>query len=206
MSEALDKNGRLTRRRALKRIVGTAGATVAFPILSNGGAPRAALSAATFPAIASAAPYVPKFFRPDQMETIASLAEMIIPRDDHSPGARAARVHEFIDTIVAESSQSRKTSWVKGLAAVEKLATLEYQKRFADCDPVQQANLLQKISAHEDQPTTPEEHFFAATKNATIQGYYTSAIGIHQELEYQGNTALAEFEGCALMPHKIESK
>jgi hypothetical protein len=36
----------------------------------------------------------------------------------------------------------------------------------------------------------------------TIDGYYTSKIGIHQELEYQGNTALAEFEGCTHPEHQ----
>jgi len=35
-----------------------------------------------------------------------------------------------------------------------------------------------------------------AVKRATIEGYYTSAIGIHQGLQYQGNTALSEFPGC----------
>ncbi|HLY60962.1 MAG TPA: gluconate 2-dehydrogenase subunit 3 family protein [Terriglobia bacterium] len=206
MSGPLDKNDRLTRRRALKKIAGTASAAVVLPILSNGAAPRAELSDATFPAIDGAASYVPKFFRADQMETISSLAEMIIPADDHSPGARAARVHEFIDTIAAESSPARKDSWINGLAAVDKMAIQRYKKKFAACDPIQQRELLITISAHEDQPTTPEEHFFATLKNATIEGYYTSAIGIHQELEYQGNTALGEFEGCALLPHRSDSK
>ncbi len=36
----------------------------------------------------------------------------------------------------------------------------------------------------------------------TIDGYYTSAIGIHKELEYKGNTALAEFPGCTHPEHQ----
>jgi hypothetical protein len=43
---------------------------------------------------------------------------------------------------------------------------------------------------------TPLERFFAATKRATVHGYYTSEIGIHQELRYKGNQILAEFVGC----------
>ena len=34
------------------------------------------------------------------------------------------------------------------------------------------------------------------TKQATIRGYYTSEIGIHQELRYKGNQFLPEFVGC----------
>ena len=45
-------------------------------------------------------------------------------------------------------------------------------------------------------PKTPLEKFFAVTKRATVQGYYMSEIGIHQELKYKGNQMLAEFVGC----------
>ncbi len=54
----------------------------------------------------------------------------------------------------------------------------------------------------EDKPTTPEEKFFVEIKRATIDGYYTSRIGIHQELEYQGNVPQAEFIGCTHPEHK----
>ena len=30
----------------------------------------------------------------------------------------------------------------------------------------------------------------------TIQGFYTSEIGIHKELRYKGNQMLTEFVGC----------
>jgi len=33
-------------------------------------------------------------------------------------------------------------------------------------------------------------------KRATIDGYYTSVIGIHQDLEYQGNQMVHDFKGC----------
>lgn len=206
MSEGRDHAGRLTRRRALKEIAGTAGAALAFPVLNHAGQAHPMPSGAALRAGAGPAPYTPGFFQADQLEAIASLAEMIIPADDHSPGAGAARVHEFIDTMVAESSEARKESWVDGLAAIDQLASREYEKKFLECGPNQKEELLRAISANEGHPATKEEHFFAALKNATIQGYYTSPIGIHQELEYQGNTALGEFEGCAHMPHKMENK
>ena len=51
-------------------------------------------------------------------------------------------------------------------------------------------------------PATLEERFFAALKRMTIEGYYTSAVGIHQDLNYQGNTAMADFPGCSHSEHK----
>ncbi len=62
--------------------------------------------------------------------------------------------------------------------------------------------LLEKISENEERLTRLEERFFVAVKKATIDGYYTSAIGIHKELEYQGNAALLDFKGCAHEEHK----
>ena len=37
--------------------------------------------------------------------------------------------------------------------------------------------------------------FFAVLKGKVIDAYYTSEIGIKQEMEYKGNGYLAEFEG-----------
>ena len=42
------------------------------------------------------------------------------------------------------------------------------------------------------------------TKDATIRGYYTSEIGIHRELTYQGNKFLREFVGCTHPEHGYE--
>ena len=49
--------------------------------------------------------YKPQFFSPEQIEMLGQLTEMIIPADDHSPGAGEAKVNLFIDLIVAHSTQ-----------------------------------------------------------------------------------------------------
>jgi hypothetical protein len=43
-------------------------------------------------------------------------------------------------------------------------------------------------------------------KQSTVDGYYLSDVGIHQELKYQGNEVLAEFPGCTHEEHKAERK
>jgi hypothetical protein len=42
----------------------------------------------------------------------------------------------------------------------------------------------------------PEVRFFIELKRLTVRAYYTSKIGIHDELEYKGNRILQEFAGC----------
>jgi hypothetical protein len=130
------------------------------------------------------------------MQIIDGLSETIIPEDEHSPGAHAARVNEYIDEVISGSSDKEKAFWGQGLAAIDKVAELEQGKKFKDCNQEQRRYLVAKISEHEDHPSTLEERLFVAIKKATVDGYYTSEIGIHQELEYQGNTYLSEFPGC----------
>lgn len=140
-------------------------------------------------------------FNKHQQDTIAALAEIIIPRDQHSPGAKAAGVEQFIDEIVAVSEKVTQKLWTDGLAALDELAKRASGKEFLLCNADQQLDVLTKISQREERPETLEERFFVALKQSTIDGYYLSEVGIHQDLEYQGNVALAEFPGCTHEKH-----
>jgi len=192
----------VSRRRALKILVGTASAAASLPVIGEGAArvsgPRCHLAS---PAVEMAA-HPPKFFRPEEIRTREALSETIIPADDHSPGAKAARVWEYIDEIVADADKRTKDLWRQGLASLQGMAERKHGKSFEDCTADQQVALVESISENEDDPTRPEDRFFVAAKRATIDGYYTSAIGIHQDLQYQGNTALAEFPDCTHPEHK----
>jgi gluconate 2-dehydrogenase gamma chain len=190
-----------TRRRALKVMVGSAAATLGFPIVIQAAA-QATSQAANAPALQKpAASYVLKYFNSLQARTVEALSEVIIPADDHSAGAGAAKVYEYIDEIVSSSPDDAKKLWTEGLAGMDRLAMGQYGQEYAKCNESQQAALMVRISRNEDQPGTPEEKFFVVLKNATIDGYYTSSIGIHQDLEYQGNTMLLEFPSCAHTEH-----
>lgn len=187
---------------ALKILVGSASAAASLPGLGDSAA-RAAGSACHSARPAAELPaHAPKFFRPEQIRILEALSETIIPADDHSPGAKAARVWEYVDDIVGDSNEANKSFWTAGLAAVDHMAERDYGKKLADCAAEQQIALLEKVARNEDHATTPEEKFFVEIKRATIDGYYTSRIGIHQELEYQGNVAQAEFVGCTHPKHK----
>jgi hypothetical protein len=146
--------------------------------------------------------YQPKFFAAGDMETLDRLTEMLIPADDHSPGASAALVNRFLDVVVSEGSDAGKTIWREGLDAVDAAAQERFQRAFRACEPAQQEDIVALMAQNELNPSTDLERFFRTLKRMTIDGYYTSKIGIHQELEYQGNTALAEFEGCTHPEHQ----
>src|SRR5262245_14804068 len=144
----------------------------------------------------------PKFFNADQMALIATISELIIPTDDHSPGAIAAEVPAFIDLMISESPAETKKTWTDGLAAMDKYSQDKNQVVFNKATKEQQVAMLTEISKNELKPQTTEERFFKTIKGMTIDGYYTSEIGIKKELEYKGNTYLKEFKGCTHPEHQ----
>lgn len=195
---------KLTRREAIKTISAGVGVIANLPVLNTAARAQDAAPhdhshhAATAPAKAPA----PKFFTEEETRTVVEMSERIIPADDHSPGAKAAAVSEYIDLVVSESPDPTKQTWREGLAAINKMSRDKFGKPFADSTEAQQIEMLNQISKNERSPQTVEERFFRTLKYATIDGYYTSEIGIHKELHYKGNAYLKEFTGCTHPEHQ----
>jgi len=137
-----------------------------------------------------------RFFTADEFAIVDELCELIIPADDHSPGARAAQVAAYIDALLAESWEEQpKTTWRDGLKLIEQFSQEMNGKSFMQSTQEQRIALLTRIAANEMKPEKPEEIFFKELKGRTIHAYYSSKIGIHDEMEYKGNTYLKEFVG-----------
>jgi hypothetical protein len=138
----------------------------------------------------------PKFFTKDEFAIVDELSELIIPTDEHSPGARAAQVAAYIDGRLAESFEDEpKKRWREGLERINSLSTEMHGQPFMQATPEQRLALLTRIAKNEEKPETPEDHFFQELKGRTARAYYTSKVGIHQDLEYKGNVLLPEFVG-----------
>ncbi len=142
-----------------------------------------------------------RYFNPEQLTLIATISDLIIPADEHSPGAAAAGVSDFIDQMVSQSSEETKTLWRDGLAGIDRMSQEKFSLPFSQARAEQQVSLLKAISRDEYRPRTVEERFFVAIKSLTVDGYYTSQVGIHQELRYKGNAYLKEFVGCTHPEH-----
>ncbi len=145
--------------------------------------------------------YKPEFFSAAQFDLLDSLTEVILPSDDHSSGAGAAHVARYIDVVVSDGTPETQQRWSSGLEAVAELAENRFQLSFVECDAAQQNEIVAEISRSEESPRSAAERFFAVAKRATIDGYYTSQVGIHEDLGYRGNTAVDEFPGCSHGEH-----
>jgi hypothetical protein len=138
-----------------------------------------------------------RFFTASQHALVEELSETIIPADSHSGGAKAAKVADYIDQVLRESfDDNQKTLWRDGLRLIDVMSQHYHGKTFVNATPEDRIALLTVLSDHVQMTDLPEVRFFVELKRMTVTGYYTSKIGIHDELAYKGNRILKEYVGC----------
>jgi glucoside 3-dehydrogenase (cytochrome c) hitch-hiker subunit len=187
---AKSRPANLSRRAALKAIGASIGTVVALPYLSDEG-----LIAFVRIQETNAAPQL-RALSPLQFGTLEVLVDAIIPTDERSPGAKQARVADYIDLLLSEADRGVTLAWFGGLAALDAEAVSRFRAPFGRLGAPQVDAILQTISRNERAPQTALETFFVMVKQATVNGYYTSKIGIHEDLRYKGNVFIREFVGC----------
>jgi hypothetical protein len=143
------------------------------------------------PAAPAATAYTLQFFSEEESGVLDQLMEMIIPADEHSPGAHVAQTNLFADLMVATSNNAVKKQWQDGIGLIRQQAAGSSL-----------AEALRRAALNEENPATDLERFFVLLKQMTVNGYYTSAAGIHKEMEYIGNTYLVAFPECTHPEHQ----
>jgi hypothetical protein len=141
---------------------------------------------------------------PHQDATIIALTDTILPATD-TPGAKAARVNEFIDLLLAEWSEpAERDQFLTGLAAVDTRSHEMFGKDFVDGTPKEQAGLLTALDDETAQwkekpwATRGQEPFYRRLKWVTLFGYHTSQVGAEQEEHYL--IIPGRYDPCAPVP------
>ena len=133
-----------------------------------------------------------------QAETVALLADMIIPETD-TPGARAARVPEFIDLLLGEwAPDDDRNRFLEGLADVDARARAASAADFLSASEAQRGAILSALDteAQERRKATSDgkPSFFEQMKFVTVFGYCTSEVGATSELHYE--VIPGSFDAC----------
>jgi hypothetical protein len=150
-------------------------------------------------------------------DTVVAMIDQIIPATD-TPGAKGARVNEFIDVILIEwATPDERKNFLDGLAGIDKQSQSLYGKNFSDASPDQQlvqlraiddAVMSNKVVRPRHGNTIPkpdsqlEGNFWEVFKRITIHGYYTSEIGFTQELKLE--IIPGAQHGCAPVPADVK--
>lgn len=150
-----------------------------------------------------------KLLNPQQDATVTALAELIIPQTD-TPGAKAARVNEFIDLILAEwASDEERQLFLSGLADLEARTRRLFGRDFVDATQQQQSEIARAFGEEMAQAIAelanaprgfraaapePEGNFYYLFRSLTLTGYFTSEIGATQQLHWE--MFPGRFDGC----------
>ena len=161
------------------------------------------------------ASYSLRTLNPHQNDTVVAMIDPIIPATD-TPGAKAARVNEFIDVILTEwATDEERRNFLDGLADVDKQSNELFGKDFAAASASQQLTLLRSMddavsiartemrrrasnTPDEERDTQLKGKFFVVFKNITLHGYYTSEVAFAKELNLE--IIPGSFHGCAAVP------
>ncbi len=144
------------------------------------------------------AKWKPAFFTRKQAEGVANLVDAIIPTTN-TPGARDARVHEYIDLVLSVGTESTQERFLGQLKWLEKHSKSKFRKNLGDLSPEECTDLLEPLSdLHGKHPEDlkPGAAFFRDLKTRTIFGYYTSLEGRVEELGLPAEVGMESFEGC----------
>lgn len=128
-------------------------------------------------------------FTAHQNETVATIAELIIPKTD-TPGAREAGVPAFIDVMFADwGDEEQRQTFTAGLANVDERSRAAFGKDFIACTPPQQTEILQdldyELARLRDTKSDTSKSFFQMMKWLTLAGYYTSEVGATTEQHFR---------------------
>lgn len=123
-------------------------------------------------------------FDQHQLETVAMLADLIIPTTD-TPGAREALVHQHLDHILADSPETERLKFLEGLWWLDGYCLRTAGKPLKDLPQPEQIKLVSELYESSEPDLKSGAQFIALAKTWTAKIYYSTQIGV-QELNKNG--------------------
>lgn len=206
----------LNRREWIARMLGGVTAGFALPGLAAAHPVREHLAHASTLELADAqvasANWTPQFLDAFQAQTLAVLAERIIP------GSSRAQSDRFIDTLLSVEKLDNQERFVNSLSSFEAEAMKKFSRSFKDLSEAQQNEILTAASTAESghphtagrrrrrvslgpppaagsqENDTMRDHF-EELKGWVVGAYYSSEVGM-RELGWNGEVMFESYPGC----------
>ena len=140
----------------------------------------------------------PKFYKDAEFKTLSALVEQIIPGTD-TPGAVGAGAHWYLDAVV-EAEPGLQPRFREGLALVNSISSERFGQPFAAAARDQQIAVLRSMLPEGSRGNA----FFETVKAMTVVAYYSSEIGLYQELHWVENVVKSDFKSCSHGGHPLD--
>jgi hypothetical protein len=178
----------MQRREILRRAAWLLGGAISAP------AALAILQGCSAREASGGTPVAPlQFLDAKQFDTIAEIAEIMLPKTD-TAGARDVGVAAFIDAaLAAVYPMQDRVRYLAGYAEFERTASSSgkpfLERVSAEREGIVKDSLLAALTHEgEDKP------FMLVTRELALLGYFTSRMGITENMEYV--PVPAAFHGC----------
>lgn len=154
-----------------------------------------------------------EFFDKDNIILLDEIGETIIPSSSTSPGAKAAKIGEFMKVYVTDCyDASEQKTFFEGINKIKILSKSKYGKDFLKLTDSQRHDLLNilekeaqehvelknkntsgtgdaiqtgKVQQNDKSKMKSEgNHYFSMIKDLTLFGYFTSEVGATKALRY----------------------
>ncbi len=136
------------------------------------------------------------FFSSDELNLLDEIGETILPETSKSPGAKAAKIADFMQKIVRDYYSSEEQEIFKsGLIKLEEKSEQDFGSSFLKLSTDQR---MENLEFFETESKLKNEdasiHFFTMMKQLTIWGFFTSEVGATKALRY--DPIPGSYEGC----------
>lgn len=201
------------KRRDMLKVLGAAPAAALVTIRSAQAETMPSMAGMAAPAQTSeaAGPYKLQYLTEHEYKTVSVLSDWIIPADEKSGSATQAGVPEFIDdwlefkkTVPSMSQDGERFTYSTlaeeirgGLTWLDIECNRQFGHDFVDCSRAQQQQMLDRIAFPSRASRNDAAHvrFFNQFRDLVVSGFFSSKMGV-QDLQYMGNTMVAEWKGC----------
>jgi hypothetical protein len=168
-------------------------------------------------------------FATSDIALLDEVGETILPATASSPGAKAAKIGDFMKVIVTDCyNENDQNTFTEGIKKLNEASKKKYDKDFMNLAAGQRHELLvaldkeakdyqdainkrnstltteqrheRELKANKDVEDSP--HYFAMMKQLTLWGYFTSEPGATKALRYV--PVPGRYEGC--IPYKKGDK
>ena len=159
--------------------------------------------------------YTPKFFTRHEYQTVRTLVDYIIPRDERSGSATDAGVPQYMDFVLSDQTPppgppnptprfyvaptASQINVRGGLAWLDNECAHRFGAgtTFLTATDAQRRQVLDDIAwpARAKPELSHGVAFFTRMRDMTASGFYSSKMGI-QDLRYMGNVPVAKWDGC----------
>ncbi|GAB3013776.1 gluconate 2-dehydrogenase subunit 3 family protein [Bowmanella dokdonensis] len=138
----------------------------------------------------------PKTLTAAQLELVAILSDIIVPREGSVPSASQVHVPDVIDEWVSAPysvQQQDRVTLLHALAWIDDEATLRFNANFAALDPQQQLAIVDDIAYDNEHTAEPFRQIagaFGRLRSLVLAAFFCSPVGT-RDIGYMGNVPIA---------------